>query len=1038
MQLPGLFRLGLVLAAAGALTAPVLAHPDHAGDARLLTHALTPLDVGSPEAAATLAVVFDRATTLQAELGQPLVLPGTVVDGARWDDGLLEVHLTLPADLGFWQLTDPDFGTFDMALRLLCLHDDGFRGARFLARLGPDGEYQSLPHYFNAPATPPVLARAAADPTPDPTATPEYLAAAWHNAAGNVTNSFGGPTASAARQPAGPLTGVTVFVSAGHGWTGGAGDGDPWFLQRPVLLGMTEDYGNIDQINYFAQYAFNAGATVVPLRPVGWQPEEVILDNDDPGVTFNGAWNNGDATKYYENGVTNSGVIYRWIAAGATETATAVYTPDLPTTGYWPVYAFALGGDNRTLQTYRVGHAGGVSAIAIDHRAVGNGWVWLGDYYFIAGEQAFVEITNQSPDAGAVIADAIRFGGGFGDVPSEATGTISGYPRDEEAQLYWAEEVYGNNTVGFDPSIYDRGFSDQSENVRAGALIAREMNIAPSAGEGGVLHERWRRIHLEFHSNASGGVARGQITLITDITPTTNQVSYAEILADEFDADMNVLSGEFEHAWVDRASPTFTSTYGAITQEANGNEFDATIIETAFHDNVQDAELLRDPRVRAAMARASVHGIIRFLNTLPGSQVTLDFAPDTPRYVHSRDDGNGNVIIGWEAPLFDGARGDAATGYVVYQSDNGFGFGDPIDVGNTLSYTVPDLAVGATRYFRVAAVNAGGESMPSEVIAARRTGPAPADILIVNGFDRLRRQNNVLQLFTQPAFYAGDIIERQVNRQSNAFDYAVEHAEALAANDEAFDYASNEAVMQSYVQLANYDIVVWFAGTEDTLDQSLSSNERIKLENFLAAGGDLFITGSNLAADLLGAGSGIAFAENTLNVNYLGDDAGTRLATGAAGSILDGVPLFEFGLGAGGRYAVNTPDRISARPNATPALQYSGGTGGTAGVQVEGATFNLVMFAFPFEAIGDSATRADIMDRVLAFLRLSIGPSPFDFDSDGDVDADDLPPFLFCFRGDGLVYPQGNFCRDFDSDGDGDVDLVSYAAMQRDATGPLD
>ena len=33
------------------------------------------------------------------------------------------------------------------------------------------------------------------------------------------------------------------------------------------LFQMIEDYGNIDQLNYFVQYAYNAGATVVPLPP---------------------------------------------------------------------------------------------------------------------------------------------------------------------------------------------------------------------------------------------------------------------------------------------------------------------------------------------------------------------------------------------------------------------------------------------------------------------------------------------------------------------------------------------------------------------------------------------------------------------------------------------------------------------------------------------------------------------------------------------------------------------------------------------------
>ena len=57
---------------------------------------------------------------------------------------------------------------------------------------------------------------------------------------------------------------------------------------------------------------------------------------------------------------------------------------------------------------------------------------------------------------------------------------------------------------------------------------------------------------------------------------------------------MNLLSAqnELEHSWIDRAAPTLTGSYGAIATSANSNEFDATLVELAFHDNQQDAELV--------------------------------------------------------------------------------------------------------------------------------------------------------------------------------------------------------------------------------------------------------------------------------------------------------------------------------------------------------------------------------------------------------------------------------------------------------------
>ena len=86
--------------------------------------------------------------------------------------------------------------------------------------------------------------------------------------------------AGAARQCSGSLSGRIVFTCGGHGW---AWDGNHWTTGRGVGQEMNEDYGNLDQMNFFVPYAFNAGATVVAFRPIGFQPNEVVLDNDSRG-----------------------------------------------------------------------------------------------------------------------------------------------------------------------------------------------------------------------------------------------------------------------------------------------------------------------------------------------------------------------------------------------------------------------------------------------------------------------------------------------------------------------------------------------------------------------------------------------------------------------------------------------------------------------------------------------------------------------------------------------------------------------------------
>ncbi|UCG17744.1 MAG: N-acetylmuramoyl-L-alanine amidase [Phycisphaerales bacterium] len=911
------------------------------------------IDVVNQDVKTTLDQAVRQASQMRSESGGPLLPAGTIVDRAEWKGSVLHIDLTMPAG-DRWDISPLDMEALSKALGRPFTDDPAFGGTALRVRANEDQHYGTLEQFAPSGSVPPPEADDALPDGPIPV---------QRTAAGGETSatSLGGPTVQGARQPIGALTGVTVFVSAGHGWTAGTSE---WFLQRPGdLCDMNEDYGNLDQLDYFAHYAFNAGATVVPFRPAGWQNIEIVLDNDDPGVTFTGSWNDGVSSKYYENNVTVSGIIYKATPASTTETATARYTPDITVTDFYPVYCFTIASSNRTLQTYRIKHSGGISEVTVDHRLVGNGWIWLGEYHLEAGGDNYVEITNESPDSGYVIADAIRWGSGMGDIERASPAKVSGYPRDEECSRYWAHSELGNNAVGFSATaIWDSSTSDQNDNVRTAAHWAKEMNQTD------YNNDRWRRIYYEFHTNALNGSARGCIALITDLGATTYQAEYATFMADEIDADLLVLDSEFEHAWYDRSSPTYTGSYGAICTAANGNEFDATIIELAFHDNQTDAELLRDSRVRAAMAKASVQGIIRFLNWMPGSTVPLAFPPDTPRNVQAVDAGNGDVTLTWAAPLSGDAHGDPATGYVIYQSSNGYGFGSPVTVGNVLTHTLSGLPVGETRYYRIAATNAGGESMPSEVLAVRRPANGTAEVLIVSGFDRLRRQQNYVQEFAFPPDYAGLTPERQIWRRSNAFDYAVQQAEALAAAGVGFSSCANEAVIAQSITLGSYPAVTWISGEESTQDETFDDTEQSNVTTYLNAGGNLFVSGAEIGWDLdaQGSSSDQTFYNDSLKADYYLDDADTYDVSPAAGSIFDGIAPFSFDDGTL-FYDSEYADVLNTIGGSTAALNYVGGTGGTAGIVFDG-TFKVVNLGFPFETITSAASRAEVMDRVIGFF----------------------------------------------------------------------
>jgi hypothetical protein len=208
-------------------------------------------------------------------------------------------------------------------------------------------------------------------------------------------------------QPHGGLSDKIVYIHGGHGYTAANETNGAWSFQRPETFDMIEDLGNVDQMTFLADYLFRAGATVVPLRPVGHQTNQVVLDNDDPGVSFVGDWSNSSATVYFGNA---GDVPYRFADTSLAESAYARYQPSIPEAGFYPVYAWtAYGGNRATDQLYRVKHSTGITEVTVNHRRVGNGLVYLGTYYFEAGNTGYVDISNRSTAAGSVvIADMIR------------------------------------------------------------------------------------------------------------------------------------------------------------------------------------------------------------------------------------------------------------------------------------------------------------------------------------------------------------------------------------------------------------------------------------------------------------------------------------------------------------------------------------------------------------------------------------------------------------------------------------------------------
>ena len=738
-------------------------------------------------------------------------------------------------------------------------------------------------------------------------------------------------------QPAGALSGKTVWLSAGHGWYWNSSL-NSWRTQRGNYNGLVEDFSNAEAVNYYlARYLWNAGADVQLVRERGMNPYEIIVDNDQgaPAYVETGSWLTGSTTGY-------NGGTYRYDTSTTTPLSTATWTPELPAAGSYPVWAWYRHGDNRTTDArYEIHHAGGVTSVSLSQEVHGQTWRYLGEYYFQAGTAGHVTLLCESSDPGqAVIADAVRFGSGPGSFAEP--GGASGEPRWEEAAKYWARYQ------GAPPEVYEND------------VVARPRYAEWESAKG-YPGEAENAVYISWHTNGYNGEIVGTESYIHSTEPTTGSVELQDFVHAELIADIRAA---WDPAWTNRGQKS--ADFGELRDL---EIIPGVLLEVAFHDSA-DANALLEPTFRQLAARAVYQGIVKYHAQRQGTAVQL--LPEPPQRLAARNSGLGEVTLQWAPPpCCNGVVGDAATGYRVYHSKDGRGFGNAIETTEPgLVFT--GLESRSLHFFRVTATNKGGESFPSAVVAVRTPGPGGSPpALIVDGSDRLDRGAMVPQWESSALGTA----QRMFLERMNRFDYAVEHGAALASCGLAFDGAVNEAIESGDLSLADYQLVDWFTGEDAEADASLSTTERVLLASYLQAGGRLLISGAEIGWDLVGRGRDPAFYSNYLQASYQGDDAGTYTFAGVPGSLFDGL-AGRFDDSTLGTYDVDYPDLLAATVQSNVVLNYTGGSATATGAAVAyRGDFGLVYFGFPVETVTDAKTRSDLICAAASYLLPGTGPA---------------------------------------------------------------
>lgn len=254
---------------------------------------------------------------------------------------------------------------------------------------------------------------------------------------------------------------------------------------------------------------------------------------------------------------------------------------------------------------------------------------------------------------------------------------------------------------------------------------------------------------------------------------------------------------------------------------------------------------------------------------------------------------------------------------------------DTLDTNHPGAGNLPD----ALQFLRLRALSGAMISPPSEMLASYRSKSQKARVLLINGFDRVTG--------------------------TNTFDYVIEHCLAFIPDDYSISSASNEAVEQGLVQLSDFDLVDWILGEESTADHCFTPLEQTRVRDYLAQGGKLLVSGSEIGWDMVekaAAPQDSLFFSAVLGAAYLSDDADSDRF------------LFENDtIRFGGKYPVLYPDEIKETDFSRALLRYDNNRVAATGYPTA-YSGSVVLVAFPLETITPDARRNQVFKFLTDYL----------------------------------------------------------------------
>ena len=759
-----------------------------------------------------------------------------------------------------------------------------------------------------------------------------------------------------------------------------------WKWQRPKLFGTTEDlFTQTIVVPYLIPMLENAGAVVFTPRERAWQKEEVIVDNDGSKrnyieATSHGKWKDAPMagfayhdTAYVDNENPFMAGTARMVKTTNSKSrySLASYQPDFPKSGRYAVYVSYQTVDNSIDNAeYTVWHKGERTVFHVNQRMGGGTWVYLGTFEFDKGYSEFnrVTLTNQSNQSGVVTTDAVRFGGGMGNIRRGET--VSGLPRAIEGARSYAQ------WAGMPYSVYSgrMGTDDYADDIN----VRSNMTNYLAGGSPFVPDTTGLRVPIELslaiHSDA--GIAKEENGIIGTLSIFTSNFNEGKLNA----GISRLASRDFADALLTNISTGLQYQYGRWNRrelyDRNYSEtrlpaVPSAILETLSHQNFNDMRYGHDPHFKFTLARIIYKTILRYVNEqhdLP--YVVTPLAPENFYIELSKN----KARLHWEEVTDLQEPSAEATGYIVYTSQGGADFDNGTYVkGKSHELELePDMLY----HFKVVAVNKGGRSFPSETLSAYYHPGAKKTVMIVNNFHRL----------SSPAIRTiGGEKEFDINDDpgitygttagwaglsfvaGNEFNYVTTHAKAIASAQEYnIVSASDKVIEDGKVKLKNYPLVDLVLGLERNDGHSLvyyktfTKSMRKTLTDYTRRGGALLVSGAYIGTDIMGTEEE-QFVSETLKCTYGGQYRAENNLVNGLGTVIPYYNMLNEE-----HYAATSADILRPAAPAFTVMQYADGQ--DAAVAYKGRDYRSFTMGFPFECIMDEQKQGSIMRGILNFL----------------------------------------------------------------------